>query len=98
MTDEKYEGWANRETWSVTLWIANDEPMYRRAVSMAPALVEMVERDGMNAAADHVRDWIEGIVLGPVASATLTTELVTDALARVEWREVVGAITEYIDH
>jgi hypothetical protein len=26
-----YEGWKNRGTWSVSLWINNEEPLYRAA-------------------------------------------------------------------
>jgi hypothetical protein len=27
-----YEGWKNRATWNVSLWLNNDEPIYRGAV------------------------------------------------------------------
>lgn len=33
MTSTTYNGWKNRDTWSVALHINNDEPLYRKAVA-----------------------------------------------------------------
>ena len=42
MTDTTFNGWANYETWNASLWINNEEPMYRLAVSY----VEQARRFG----------------------------------------------------
>jgi hypothetical protein len=31
-----YEGWKNWETWNLTLWINNEEPLYRLMRSLRP--------------------------------------------------------------
>ena len=33
--DTSYNGWKNRQTWNVALWIGNEEPLYRAAVEFA---------------------------------------------------------------
>ena len=34
-TETEYNGWKNRQTWNVALWVMNDEPLYREAVDYA---------------------------------------------------------------
>lgn len=34
-TDTEHNGWKNRATWNVALWVGNDEPLYREAVAYA---------------------------------------------------------------
>jgi hypothetical protein len=34
MSDKSYLGHRNWNHWNVALWIANDEPLYRRAVAL----------------------------------------------------------------
>ena len=41
-TEQHMNGWANYETWNASLWIGNDESMYRLAVSY----VEQARRFG----------------------------------------------------
>ena len=31
---QTYEGWTNRETWNVNLWMGNHEPVYKLVLNM----------------------------------------------------------------
>ena len=51
----EYNGWKNRETWNVSMWLNNDEPTYRSAVEFikdykgSQPYVDFLESCGLDA-------------------------------------------------
>ncbi len=88
MTDETYEGWTNRETWYVSLWLNNEEPLYDAAREIAARGERSFD------AAETLRQYVEELVLGDEPPANLATDLLTYALARVNYREIVESFRE----
>lgn len=82
MTDTTYNGWANRETWAVNLWMSNDESSYFAAKEAAARSEETF------------RELVESIVLGDEPPASLSTDLLTHALGAVNWSEARDAFRE----
>lgn len=56
MTDETYNGWTNRETWAVSLYVENDHSMYADRQQL---LSEWTEDTDVATAA---REWFEGVI------------------------------------
>ena len=78
MTDTTYNGYANYETWNVTLWIQNDEGLYNEAKRLAKFgkfyqdLVKFLYECGSTETPDGVK-WND-----PAVDAGEVTELMDD--------------------
>jgi hypothetical protein len=86
MTDEKYNGWANYETWLVHLWVSNEEPTYIEARRIAH--VEINE----HAAGHAIEAWMDETFDLPTTG--FVCDLVKGALGRVNWAEIGAAFRE----
>lgn len=82
---EKYNGWANYETWAVHLWLSNTEIDYYAASIAARG----------PRAEDNLRDLTEQVVFGIDGSSPgLAADLLHAALGRVNWTAIAAAFRE----
>lgn len=111
MTDKKYNGWTNYETWAVKLWMDNDHGSYLMWRECTSALIdEYVERldEGdlerwercggwlVSQLADQVKDFHEEA--NPLEEqASVFTDLLRGALSEVDWREIAEHLVEESD-
>jgi hypothetical protein len=86
MTDETFQGRKNMETWDVAAVSDNDRALYN-AVTRIVAAHEGDE--ATRELADRLKDFFERKVEESDESAQLlTSQLVSSALSRVDWREL----------
>jgi len=101
MTDTTYNGWANRETWLVALWINNDQGSQE---TVHDALTEavgevIVGEQGYEHADVPLKDWQAGDIVREIVeewiydgdetqTAGLASDLLGTALAAVDWSEI----------
>lgn len=94
MADEKHEGWTNKETWLVSLWLNNEERTYNFACSVALA-------GRANGKADlQIGEMIENVIVESLISDNVngfTRDLLNAALARVDWKEIGVSFRESVD-
>ena len=99
MSDNTYNGWTNRETWALMLWINNDEGL----VSWAREIVELAEPHGIVQVEDQIRTWAETLLSHnlyteeygapwPEGLATMAEDV--GSLWRINWNEVAETLLE----
>jgi len=90
MTNEQYNGWANRETWLVNLWLTNDQETYEAAREICDIAYE-------RPAVTALQEFVESIAFDAVTeqgSSGLGVDLIGQSLACVDWREIVESFRE----
>jgi len=80
MSDTRYNGWANYETWAVALWIDNEEPTYHYRCLLARQAIDVYELS------QTLKAWVER--LAPDLGASLFSDLLNAALSEVDWYEI----------
>lgn len=89
----KYNGWTNYETWAVKLWLDNEEHSYRYWTDLAQTCARY--QDGANRLASTLRD--EVTEQAPELGASLFSDLLSAALAEVDWYELASSFLDDVD-
>jgi hypothetical protein len=99
--DKSYNGWSNYETWAVSLWLNNEEPLYRDLQAIvADELPDEWNADNPQEPTDEiayrigqrVRDYVDDMPDRPTTG--LFADLVGAALSEVDWSEIATGAME----
>jgi hypothetical protein len=100
MTDKKYNGWTNWETWNTNLWMTNEEGWYHEARAIvARHVTEADEEQGTPREVDAysagraLADWWDETA-GPVDRGSPLSDAWTATLYAVNWIEIAEGLGE----
>ena len=83
-----YNGWVNRETWLISLWLNNDEYNYR-------LLSDILELNVSNSnKAKILQEVVEDQMYDLDLGASLFSDLLSTSLSKVDWLEVIESNLE----
>lgn len=82
-TNTTYNGWSNRETWVVNLWLTNEECYYHELCSI------IKDFDTVSEQADELEQYVRWVIDSD--DAGMASDLLSTSLGRVDWYEVIEA-------
>ena len=102
MTTEEYNGWTNRETWVLNLWINNEEVWYNEVRLQAAEIIESTldnpwgstpdEDEQVHQIATWLEEWTEKKVTLPDSITGLVSDLLRSSIWKINYREVASNI------
>ncbi|MDZ4782065.1 MAG: DUF6573 family protein [Planctomycetia bacterium] len=96
MDNEKYNGWTNRETWLVKLWIDNDRESHFFWRSVAVDLRASETGSDVNASlARCLETTLENDA--PQLTQGMYADLLSAAMSRVDWFEIATSMLDDLD-
>ena len=83
-----YNGWTNRETWLVSLWLNNDQGNYELLSNVLGLSTSSTRK------AERLHNLIEDQMYDLELEASLWSDLLSTALTSVDWLEVIESNLE----
>lgn len=103
MTDTTYEGWTNRATWCVKLWMDNEQPTQEHFQGLAKSALENAEpteiftkeQSATYSLSETIKAEHEEMAEAWMPSqAGVFSDLLNGALASVNWDEIARSLIE----
>jgi len=91
-TPTTYNGWKNRQTWNIALWISNDEGLYRSAMSYIEMRKAVAERTG-----SALKISYGGFLLHSGLSGERTPDNISFSGTRLCYRELSAMLKEFAE-
>lgn len=78
-----YNGWCNRETWVMNLWLTNDEYAYDALQHVLKAFESIGEQ------VEELEHWVRCEYGLDDLDASVVSDLLGTSLGRIDWYEIV---------
>lgn len=94
--DPTYEGWTNKPTWAINLWLRNEQASdtywhdeaIRHVTTATPTEYWTADQSALYGLEEQLKDEHEELADDAIHEVNFTKDLLTWALAHVDWREI----------
>jgi len=94
--EQDYNGWTNRETWAVALWINNEEGLYNQAQDLVQEARECQDNDALNCLSDALENFIYDFFDDEWENFKAMRNDI-GSLWRVNWREIAESFLSEVE-